>query len=223
MKEIVLKIGYGGIGDHLFYSPIPRIAKQKHGYDKVFISNYSPFRNPDTKKIVWEYNPFVDGFVDKDAPIPTFSTVDIGKNILDAIVDFVGLPDDGERFREPEIYYVPKIIDTLKESIIYDPNYINHVFHPSSYSISKYFLDNNIKIDYQMEKMFNASCIDGVKQLKSYNLEHFIDIIFSCRDFFSISGSSVLSAAIGKPTTVFYGNGMKSMFLHSAKHKYIKL
>ena len=58
MEQLIIKIKHGGLGDHLFYSHIPRIAKESGKYNKVFISNQSDFRNKDYKKLVWEFNKF---------------------------------------------------------------------------------------------------------------------------------------------------------------------
>lgn len=63
-KKLIIEITYSGLGDHLFHSHIPRIAKIYGGFDEVFISNYSKFGHIDYKKIIWELNPYVDGFVD---------------------------------------------------------------------------------------------------------------------------------------------------------------
>ena len=227
MKELVIKIKYGGLGDHLLYSPIPRISKQIHGYKKVYISNFSDYRNPKTKELVWQNNPFVDGFVDVDAPIPTFSVVENGKNILDTLADFVGLPDDGIRFREPEIYYIPKKIEYLKDSVIYDPNFLSKVKHPNASKVMKYFLDNNIRIDYQMKLLPNYSShsyISDLETLSSNGLEIFCDIIYSCKIFYCLtSGSATLAASIGKSSVVLYEAGVNSMFHHSKLHEYVQI
>ena len=65
LKTLVIEIRYPGLGDHLFHSHIPRIAKETGKYDAVYISSKSLFRHPDTKYIVWDLNPFVDGFIDE--------------------------------------------------------------------------------------------------------------------------------------------------------------
>jgi len=224
MKELIIKVFWGGLGDHLLYSPVPRLAKQIHGYDKVFISNHSDYRNLNTKKLVWEYNPFVDGFSDKDAPYANFSTVEKGKNLLDAIVDFFNFPDDGIRFREPELYYKPKIISELKDAVVYDPNYISSMKHPSSKVVNEYFKTNSITITHQMKCLFNNSSIGGLPEMTADSLEHFCDIIFSCRMLFCfVSGTATLASAIGKKAKVFFDEGTNSMFLHSKLNSYIKL
>ncbi|MCK4823535.1 hypothetical protein KA005_47730, partial [bacterium] len=43
-KTLVIQIPFGGLGDHLFRSHVPRIAKKTGQYDRVYISNHSVFR-----------------------------------------------------------------------------------------------------------------------------------------------------------------------------------
>jgi len=223
MKKLVLRIQYGGLGDNLLWSPIPRLAKEKHGYDSVFISNYSEFRNPETKKLVWEYNPYIDGFIDEDAPTPNFNFVEEGKNILDALVDFVGLSDDGVRFREPEIYYTPIYRKEYADYIIYDPNYISEAGHPSVKHIQQYFESNNIDIDRQMELRPPHLALPNLPSLSVKGLERFCDLIYSCKAFYCLtSGSATLASALYKPITVLFATA-NSMFHHSKNNTYIKL
>lgn len=229
-KGLVIKIKWGALGDHLCYSPIPRIAKETFGYDKVYISNFSDYINPNTKRLVWELNPFVDGFVDVDKPHPTFSEVPKGWNILDTLLGFCGLPDDGIRFREPEIYYKPKILPKYSNAVIFEQNHGNEYGIPSRESVEKYFASLNEPITHQMVELkgtrnHDASMkFDGMPHFRATSLEHFCDIIVSCKAFYCFtSGVMALSAALGKPTTVMYTDGILPMFHHSRLHTYVKV
>ena len=92
-KTLIIEIQKGGLGDHLFYSHLPRIAKQTNAFDVVLISNKSQFRNDDYKKIIWELNPFVDGFTDETG-IFHFSTYNTDtQNLLDTLMLLYGLED----------------------------------------------------------------------------------------------------------------------------------
>src|SRR6266496_3112403 len=64
-RRLILQIKFGGLGDHLFFSHLPRIAKQSGECTGVYISNQSCFRSPEYKELIWKLNPFVDGFVDE--------------------------------------------------------------------------------------------------------------------------------------------------------------
>jgi len=229
-KELVIKIKWGAIGDHLLHSPLPRVAKETFGYDKVYISNFSDYINPNTKRLVWDYNPYIDGFIDKDHPYPTFSEVPNGWNILDALLGFYGLPDDGIRFREPEIYYKPKILPKYSNAVIFEPNHGNQRGIPLRQNVDAYFKTLPVPITHQMIELRGTRNYDksmkivGMPHFKAHDLEHFCDIIFSCKAFYCFtSGVMALSAALGKPTTVMYTDGILPMFHHSRLHTYVKV
>ena len=114
MEQLIIKIKHGGLGDHLFYSHIPRIAKESGKYYKIFISNKSDFRKEDQKELIWKLNPYVDGFTDLDGKSIDNIEIKEGENanLLDKIMLCFEL-DDGKRFHEPELYYKPKIIKEL--------------------------------------------------------------------------------------------------------------
>ena len=224
MKELVIKIKYGGLGDHLLHSHLPRIAKQSGQYDKVFISTHSDYRSTEVKKFVWERNPFVDRFCDVDVPTPQFGAVEKGMNILDKVMLFYNL-DDGIRFHETEIYYKPKIISYLKDAVIFDPNFVSSCGHPSGKMVEDYFEKNGIVITHQMKTLGNqSSMIDCSQRIFSESLEHFCDILNSCKSIYCLAtGMAPLAAAINKPATVLFVDGALSMFYYSQLHKYIKV
>jgi hypothetical protein len=225
MKTIILKVGWCGLGDHLLLSPLPRIAKQVHQYDKVFITNHSDFsRDSQIKKLVWEMNPYVDGFCDEDSEWPRLGGIGEGQNVTDKIMINYGL-DDGLRFHNPEIYYKPKFIPELKDAIIYDPNYCTNARHPSAQMIDRYFKQNNIVVTHQM-RLFNKSLpIDCERELCDTSLFHFCDMIYSCKALYCLNtGTHLLSASMGKPTVVLCGPDCKQRFLGNIKlHTYVKL
>lgn len=223
MKKLVLKIQYGGLGDHLLWSPIPRLAKENNGYDLVYISNFSDYRNPQTKKLVWEMNPYIDGFADEEAPTPNFGSVSEGMNILDTLMLFAGLVDDGIRFREPEIYYKPVFLPEYQNLVLYDPNYISNAGHPNSNMVEAYFRQNEIKVDLQFSPSFANSAIVNVPSLCVSDLFSLCDVLYSCKKFYCLtSGTATLCAAIGKPCTVLF-HTTNPMFHHSKRNTYVRL
>src|ERR1041384_3738318 len=64
-KQIILQIGHGGLGDNLFLSHIPQIAKETTNVQRVCISSHSVFRDEAYKSLIWEPNPYVDEFVNE--------------------------------------------------------------------------------------------------------------------------------------------------------------
>jgi hypothetical protein len=220
-RTFVIKIKYGGLGDHLFYSHLPRIAKSVMGYDRVLVSNLSEYRSADYRNLVWERNPFVDGFCDKDAAYPIFARVPPGMNLLDKIMIETGL-DDGRRFHEPEIFYRPKLRADLTKALVFDPNFVSNVGAISNSKLNHY-LKGSGGIDFQMRaraKSFGTQ--KDVPILDTMDIFQYCDIIASCKSFFCLnSGGAVLAAALGKPAVVFYGYGQLKMFRHSGLHQYV--
>lgn len=249
MKELLIKIRWGGLGDHLFHSHLPRLAKEVYGYDKVWVSQRSNYNHPNTKRLVWDLNPFVDGFADADRPHAEFAGVAAGKNLLDAVSDFYGFHDCGMTMQEPEIYYQPLIMPSLQGTTVCNLNHFNAMGIPSHDSIKNYFAINGIQIDYQVApfdhrksledydgervestlgtllpgKLPDCGLLDGVECVHVDGLEYLCDVIHSCQAFYCvISGPATLAAAI-KPATVLMVDGALPMFCHSGIHTYVNL
>ena len=224
MRTLIIKNPWGGLGDHLFTSHLPRVAKESKIFDKVVVSNLSKYLNPETKHLVWELNPFFDGFVDDDVVHPQFGEVVEGKNLLDAISDYYGVPDTGIRFQEPEVYYEPKLIPELKDAIILEWNSFSGKGIPNRKALRTYFMNSGITVTHQMKSLFKAQAPFDVKTVSADNLKHLCDIIYSCKQFYGVlTGSITLAAAIRKPSTVLYVDGALPMFRHSKLHTYIHL
>jgi hypothetical protein len=224
-KTLILEIQKGGLGDHLFYSHIPRIAKQTNAFDTVLISNKSIFRNDDYKKLIWELNPYVDGFTNQEG-IFHFSTYSSSQqNMLDSIMLLYGI-DDNKRMHEPEIYYKPTLKEDLKGLKIYDPNFISYTGDiKSSEIIKNWFNTNLVKIDYQMKTLGkrNLSLID-IELLSSKSIFDFCDILYSIKEVYCLTtGTATLANALNLKANVFYGKGHEEGYRHSINNNYIYL
>jgi len=222
-RTFIIQVRYGGLGDHLFWSHLPRIAKTIGKYTRVYISNLSAYRHKDYRKLVWELNPFVDGFSNDEVPEPRLTCLLPGTNILDMLMINSGL-DDGIRLHEPEIFYTPNLRKEISRARIFDPNYVSNVGAISNRMLLDY-LQNSGGIDYQMrvrDKSYGVK--HGVSILDSASVFEYCDIIASCRDFLCLtSGGATLAAAIRKPATVFYGYGQNSNHRHSNNNTYVDL
>src|SRR5580704_8469478 len=132
-RQLIIQSFYAGLGDHLFLSHLPRIAKESGKYEKVLVSNRSVFRDQAFRRLAWDSNRHVDGFTDEPGfgllPPHTqhreqselygwffrlgletrITRVRKGCNLLDEFMLGMGL-DDGLRFHEPEIHLdIPRI------------------------------------------------------------------------------------------------------------------
>jgi ADP-heptose:LPS heptosyltransferase/glycosyltransferase involved in cell wall biosynthesis/predicted O-methyltransferase YrrM len=221
-SHFVIEVKHGGIGDHLFYSHLPRIAKQSGKYDKVYVSSRSQFRSEEYRKLIWELNPYVDGFCEETADYPIFDSVEDGMNILDKIMLLRGL-DDGKRFHEPELYLRCRPRSDLSEAVIYDPNFVSYVGNISAEAIESFLRDNDIRITHQMKLWQRNFALNGCGvTLHTPTLLEFCRVVASCKRLLCLSsGTATLAAALGKAAIVFYGDGQKKMFHHSRLHKYV--
>ena len=225
MKTLIISIQKGGLGDHLFYSHLPRIAKQYGGYNQVYISNDSIFRNNHTKKLVWELNPYLDGFTNEPGFFYFSENIQDGENLLDHLMLAYGL-DDHKRNHEPEIYYKPKLVEALIDKTIYDPNYISYTGDIKySATIQNWFDKNNIKPNAQMKVLGKRSIrINADKTLTTPDIFKFCDLLYSAKAIYCLStGTGTLAAALQKPVTVLYGEGLQKAYRHSGIHSYVNV
>ena len=225
MKTLIISIQKGGLGDHLFYSHLPRIAKQYGGFNQVFISNDSIFRNNHTKKLVWELNPYLDGFTNESGFFYFSENIQDGENLLDHLMLAYGL-DDHKRNHEPEIYYKPKLVEALIDKTIYDPNYISYTGDIKySATIQNWFDKNNIKPNAQMKVLGKRSIrINADKTLTTPDIFKFCDLLYSAKAIYCLStGTGTLAAALQKPVTVLYGEGLQKAYRHSGIHSYVNV
>jgi hypothetical protein len=96
-KILIIQIKWGGLGDHLFFSHIPRIAKELGAYKEVYISNHSEYKSPLYKSLVWDIHPYIDGYTDLQGWYPEIKDTSMDANLLDMIMLGYGL-DDGMRW-----------------------------------------------------------------------------------------------------------------------------
>ncbi len=226
MKSLVIQLKKGGLGDHLFFSHLPRIAKETGAYDKVFISNQSECRHPDTIELIWKLNPWLDGFTDQGGEYHFPENVNESENLLDAIMLAYGL-EDGLRFHEPEIYYAPKLLSNLEGAVVYDPNYISFTGKlRTGKKIESWFMKENIQVNYQMVHLKNRALTikSAEKEMATSNLFELCDLMYSCKRMYCLTtGTATLAAALGKSVTVFYGTGHDQLYRHSKLHQYENL
>jgi hypothetical protein len=219
--ELVLYIHYPGLGDHLFYSHLPRLMKESGRYSRVYISSFSEFRSNDTKKLVWDLNPFVDGFIPKKSPSCTMNVKVGEKNLLAVIAYMYGLNID---YADPEIFYEPKLIPALSGVTLYDPNYISNAGAICAEDIKQYFEDQQIAVSGQLVLREKNMALTDAKTVNTPNIFDFIDTLFSVKSVYCLTtGTATICSAIGKKAHVLYGKGIIPMHHHSKTNEYILL
>lgn len=202
---IQLPTGYDGLGDNLVFSHIPRIAKESGRFDTVLISNQNKYKGKDYSRIVWETNPYVDGFTDMPG---TYSSIQINRimdkwnnlqpsiNLMDGIMLLHNL-DDGKRGHVPECYYEPNEIIELKDKVVLDLG--SKTINLSGLNVDafiKILEDNGIIPDYVLSS--KTVDIPGINVLETNSIEHWADVMFSAKHYVCFnSGGYWLSGALG--------------------------
>jgi ADP-heptose:LPS heptosyltransferase len=215
-QELVLNVQFGGLGDNLFLSPVPRLYKEKYPNGKFYISNNSKFRSSQIKEIIWEMNPYIDGFISDNGLIPKYGNGKAKMNILTQLA--YSLEIDIDYNLEPEIYYKPTVITSFINKTFVDLNYTSFVGSFSKKKIINLLKDEkNIVLVNPPDWALNIG-----DSINSGTLKNYIDLIHSSKKFICFtSGGATLAAAINKPSICLYGYGQNSIFHHSYLHDYI--
>lgn len=217
---------WGGLGDNLQVSTIPRRFYEKYGYKGVYISNSVPWRNDDIKKIVWDLNPYIAGYTDKKG----INIVENGLVRFDGSTYWLANMEKIYQFNEPfskrpEIFYKTKEEDifNVKKSVVIDISYSQESFtrnierYPSMITLTKNKLndlflqipsDVSLKVIFQPEKLNNINFFEKLNLNVPYekilveNLFDYSNIIKNCKQYVcSHSGCHALAAAI-RPSCV---------------------
>lgn len=224
---LVITQEFGGLGDQLLYSHVPRIAKESGLYSKVYISEYSNYRNNIYKKVIWESNPYVDGFVYSVKKIYRYNYKLMYSNnhLSNKILELYKIKSNTPH--PPELYYSPKNFELLqkyKHKIILDLNSIS--FRPKNNDIDKllnYLYLNNIKPDYQFVSNRGIS-LKNIPIINTNSFDEFFSIIaYSKLVLCFPTGTAMLSIALNKELIVFYNSEIDKDFLFKDFANYVNL
>lgn len=227
-RELIIRPFGISIGDHLLFSPIPRIAKNL-GYQRVYISNLAVFANPIYRHYLWECNPYVDGFKDGLSTLDPFLarfTPDIELymprgNIIDYILRMHRL-NDKKLWHTPEIYFKTTVYEKYNNATIFDPSFVymkNEGYGLASRKekIRQWLTSHGIKVNYQItSSAFSNVYMEGIgEHIECSDFLEYSSIVRSCKRFYCMySGCLMLAVALGKYPQVFYFDGLKENRQH---------
>jgi hypothetical protein len=224
MGKTILNLDvWGGLGDNLQLSTIPRRFFEKYGYKGVYISNSSPWRNSEIKQLVWDHNPYIGGYTDKKG----FHIVENGLVRFDGATNWIQNMEKIYNFDppyniRPEIYY--KIDDTDKfkvsNSVVLDMSYSSESYernmgrYPNMLSATKNKLqelfkqlnpNTSVTVIYQPAPLNNVNFFEKLNldipftKITVDSLFDYCNIIKHCKQYVcSHSGCHALAAAIRK-------------------------
>jgi hypothetical protein len=202
--QIIISQPWGGLGDNLQFSTLPKLYSEL-GFD-VYISKTNAYRNPEIYDLVWKLNPYIKGESDEYPNAGSCRRLHIITNqFITNIERSHGIWENNTIY--PVIYYKPNLIESFKNTLIYD-----------STSISSVYSDEYIKTSFTKIFEMYPDCDKKKIQFKNIanrvtpdfntdiivldNIYHYCDIIYSCKVYTCLfSGCSVLASAIKQHNT----------------------
>ncbi|MBP9818513.1 MAG: glycosyltransferase family 2 protein [Candidatus Pacebacteria bacterium] len=203
-KEIIFDIRFGGLGDWMAFTSLPRLLHEQYGI-KFYLTTrcIASLRNNDIFKLCFEMNPYFKGVRD-DGNFFEFEIFASDKSIYNIITDQRGcaLTEIVERQFGlngegiPEIYYRPNILNEYSDTILVDKNYI------SGKKLGWFYKDKTF--DNEIEKRLSDNRNLKIEEINptKQNLFQYVDMISSCHYFITVlSGGAAVAAALPKPFT----------------------
>lgn len=204
-KEVVFDVRFGGLGDWLTFTTLPRLLSEQYGV-AFYISkkSFERIRNKDIYKLCFEMNPYCKGLKEVEKPfefeifsadksIFNFFTDEKGLSVTEQVEKQFGLIGDGV----PEIFYRAKDVPGYEHTVLVDRNYISGKKLGWRY--------NDTSFDEEIAKIIGGSrdirveYVDPTKQ----DLFSYVDKIHSCKHFITVlSGGAALAACFNKPFTI---------------------
>jgi hypothetical protein len=198
-NNIIISQPWGGLGDNLQFSTLPKIFSEM-GFN-VYISKNNSYRNPEIYDLVWKLNPYVKGEIDlppNAGECRGYHMFD--KNFIKNIELVHGIQHGNNKY--PEIYYKPNIIKELSNTLLYDVTSITQNY-------SDDYVYNNFKNIFDMypniekkkvifKNIKNRDSPDfGTDVIVVNNIFEYCDMIASCKVFTCLmSGCSTLASAL---------------------------
>jgi hypothetical protein len=211
-RRIIISHPVGGLGDCLSLSTLPEMFA-RYGIESYLHSSNHHY-NDEVRKLVWERNPYVKGTIGEtpNAGIcrqPGVFRSDerpAGDLTLGFIARIEALHDLPPTNRYPSIYYTPRIVPELRDKILVDVGSISVPSNPDavleyisyiSYCYAYEYADMRQVLFGRVVAVNNIVFLSNVEKYEIGSLEHYCDVLFSCRAFITIhSGAHSLAVAL---------------------------
>ena len=207
MQAVYLAQPWGGLGDNLQFSTLPRLYSEL-GID-FYLSNENAYRNSEIYDFCWANNPYVKGVANHPATIGACAPgapEGMVDNIVAAAEIRHGFPGTS---KYPEVYYEPKLIEELSNKTIVDLSAHSVIACgiQTLYDVQKLhsLIDAHISKDdvlFVKFKNINPSFIEhqfdfNYQTIEIENLFQYADYIHSCKEYYCMySGGNSMAAAI---------------------------
>ena len=225
---MVLELAYGGLGDALVFTSLPRLLKETYGIS-FYLSHRSldVFRHHNIFQLCFEYNPYFCGIKNtedtfrynhfsSDLSISTLITGKGDLNVVERIERQFNVAGNGV----PEIYYKPFIDPALHDTVLVDRNWIYGKTHNLYY-------DEQL-LEREIEKAKDPDRKVLYVEPGGQDLFRYTDMIASSKHFIGlVSGGNVLAAALRKNATIIVpenqdGGSLSNFLFPNAGIQYVR-
>lgn len=225
-KKLIIQVMYGGLGDHLIYSSLPRLLFENYDI-KTYISNKSLYRSPEIRKFVWESNPYIT-FTDEKGWSLQGSTITTENKTLDKVLqEIFGLECDGT----PEVFHKSNKVNEVAGKTIVDVSFgpsgkIAYKYHTEQFATALvHYLKRNtpdfILITHDADGYSSEILEDIVK--KEFNppslgvatIEELSNALYSAKErYLLFSGGASLAASLSLPSNILCNKKMDQRFVY---------
>ncbi len=219
-RKIVVDLEFGGIGDCLAYSTLPKLLNEKYNIN-FYLSRRSinVFRNIDNFKLCFEMNPYFKGFSD-DREVFTMKSFESEKTLwtffsdkdCESVIERLERQFDVKGSGLPTIYYKPRKMEEYYNIILIDKNYISGKKFGWVYRHNAF--------ENEAEKYLKMDDIIEYVDTKRQDLFRYIDMIYSCKYFVTtFSGGASIAACFDKPFSVIWPINAKNSSNYQYRYK----
>lgn len=214
MRKYVFAVEYGGLGDHLFYSPLPRLLKERGLADEVYLSSKSRVRSQQTIDLVWKTNPFLDGITDE--PVTVFERAQpIVNKVINLEMAKHGVVVNEEL--QPEIFQSIETDPKYSGKKFIDLNYISYVGGLTP--LDEINIVRKVPDAWLVNPKWYLQSLVGSRYVRTSSLLDFASLIASAEEFICLtSGGATLAAALNRRATVYFGYGHNPINRHSSNN-----
>ena len=207
MASVYLAQHWGGLGDNLQFSSLPRLYSE-NGID-FYLSNENAYRNPEIYEFCWGHNPYVKGIANHPPTIGACAPgapQGMSDNIVAASEIRHGFPAQS---KYPEIYYEPNYIEELSDKVIVDLSAHSVITCgiETLYNVEKlhHLIDECIPKENILLAQFNHIQTNFFPHQFNFegepftikSLFHYADCIHSCKEYYCMySGGNSMAAGI---------------------------
>lgn len=196
---IVIHQSWGGLGDNLQYTTLPQLYSEQ-GYD-VYISSDNACRNSEIYDLVWGLNPYIKGKIDRKSNAGACMSMKWKTNSFIKNIELSHHLEDGV-YPYPIIYYKPKKIDLLHNTLLYDITSVSSSY--TDHYIQKKFIPIFEKYDTLQKKKIVFTQIPnrntpnfGTDIIEVNSIYEYCDILYSCGVYVTLfSGGAVLASTV---------------------------